>query len=76
MNRVHIELIPVIGRSLVGLGISALLGGTHGLRRMAEGFVWGDHDCHSNHSCHCGACPQPHHHCRYNCQPRCYDCRC
>lgn len=75
MNRVRIELVPAIGRSLVGLGVSALFGGAHGLRRLAEGLVWGDSPCQGqHHGEHCGACPQVHHHYRYHCQPRCYDC--
>jgi len=68
MNRIRIELVPAIGRGLLGLGFSALFGGAHGLRRLAEGFVWGgqraQHDC-----------PPVKHHYRYHCQPRCYDCR-
>jgi hypothetical protein len=75
MNRVRIELVPAIGRSLVGLGVSAVFGGAHGLRRLVEGFVWGDPRSHGCHGESCGACPQVHHHYRYNCQPRCYDCR-
>jgi hypothetical protein len=76
MNRVRVELVPAIGRSLVGIGVSALFGGAHGLRRLVEGFVWGDDRyCRGNHSRYCGGCPQVHHHYRHTCQPRCYDCR-
>lgn len=76
MNRVRIELVPTIGRGIVGLGVSALFGGAHGLRRLAEGFVWGDRYCGGKQSGHCGGCPRVHHHYRHSCQPRCYDCRC
>lgn len=76
MNRVRIELVPAIGRSLVCLGVSTLFGGAHGLRRLAEGFVWGKHDRRGDHSGHCTSCPQVYHHYQRSCQPRCYDCRC
>lgn len=74
MNRVRVELIPAIGAGLVGLGMSALLGGAHGLRRMAEGMIWGEPQSSHRPGCHCGSM-QARHHYRYHCQPRCYDCR-
>lgn len=69
MNRLHVELVPVIGARLVGLGMSALFSGTHGLRRLAEGIVWGEppRPCGKT-----SGCMQVHHHYRYHCQPRCY----
>lgn len=73
MNRVRVELIPAIGASLVGLGVSTLLGSAHGLRRLAEGMIWNELPPSHGPGCHCGL--DVHHHYRYHCQPRCYDCR-
>jgi len=72
MKRVHIELVPAIARSLVGLGTTLAFGGAHGLRRLAEGLIWSEPPYPRRE---CGACPQVRHHYRYHCQPRCYDCR-
>lgn len=69
MHRVRVELVPQIGGRLLGLGLSAVFSGAHGLRRLAEGFIWGEPPQHG-----CG-CTQVHHHYRYHCQPRCHDCR-
>ena len=74
MNGLQVELIPQIGARLLGLGMSAVFKGSHGLRRMAEGFIWGEPHRGCGHSCH-GGCMDVHHHYRYHCQPRCYDCR-
>jgi hypothetical protein len=70
MNRVRVELVPAIAQGIVGLGVSLLMGGAHGVRRLAEGMIWADH-----RSGHCHACGEVHHHYRYHCTPRCYDCR-
>lgn len=74
MNRLQVELVPAIGGRLIELGLATVLGGAHGLRRMAEGFVWSEPPSRCHTHGHCG-CAQVHHHYRHHCQPRCYDCR-
>ena len=72
MNRLRVELIPALGFRLAGLGVSTLVDSAYGLRRLAEGLIWGPHPGlhQDHHGCGCAI----HHHYRVICQPRCYDC--
>jgi hypothetical protein len=73
MARIQVELVPAIGRAIIGLGVAALSGRAHGLRRLAEDIVWGEPRRSGPGARHCG-CPPVQHHYHVSCEPRCYDC--
>ena len=75
MNHLRVELIPALGFRIADLGVSALVGGAHGLKRLAEDLVWGRPQGHPRQGAQ-GCCSRTHHHYRVECQPRCYDCNC